>query len=144
MIKDKLKNLNKYFLNKNFEQFKEKLELLHDLPITLPAPLKAVQLEYETIVWDYDKFEAHRRHIDVHVVLKGKERVGWNYAEELEPTTDYDGSNDFQLFHGTTKDELVLREGEFLLFFPGEAHLTGGRIKQEERVQKIVYKIPMT
>ena len=143
MIKDTLHHLSRYFLNKNFEKFKEELKTRSSLPVTLPEPFKAVQLEYSTTDWDYDKFETHRKYIDVHVIIEGVERVGLNYTEELEPMTEYDGLNDYQLFRGMTRDEFVLQKEDFIVLFPGEAHLTGGRIKQKQKVKKIVYKIPI-
>lgn len=143
MIKDKLHHLNRYFLNKNFERFKEELKLPGPLPVTLPKPFKAVQLEYYTTEWDYNKFESHRSYIDVHVMIEGVELIGINCTKELETITEYDGSNDYQLFGGMTRDQFILPKDHFIVLFPGEAHLTGGRIKQRKKIIKIVYKIPL-
>lgn len=143
MIKDKLVNIKKYTLNEHFELFKEKIEEAIQYPEKLEAPLKAIPLEYETKDFNYSKFENHERHIDIHYVIKGSECIGINALKDLRANMAYVKEGDYQLFDGKAKELIVLEEGEFLLLFPGEAHVTGGLHKGTKRVSKIVFKIPV-
>ncbi|WP_417371775.1 YhcH/YjgK/YiaL family protein [Gelidibacter japonicus] len=142
MVKDNIKNLNRYSINDDFENFKNDLLQGNDYPIKLNLPLKAIPLEYITKYLDLTKFENHQKNIDIHFVLEGSELIGINRLENLKPTMEYDEGNDYQLFEGEVKDVIILNSGEFLLLFPGEAHVTGGAIIEHTKVKKIVYKIP--
>lgn len=144
MIKDKLVNINKYKINDAFEIFKTKLSDIDNI-LKIEAPFKAIPLEYETKKFDLSKFENHKKFIDVHYIIKGEETVGLTPIERLIPNMEYDPENDYQLFDGgEVMETIVLTEGEFLLLFPGEAHITGGILKENiDEIKKIVFKIPV-
>lgn len=142
MIKDKLENLHRYSINENFEDIKKKIGLGKSLPVDQPDSVKKINLKYFTKDLDYKNFENHKKYIDLHIILEGSEKIGLNYVEDLKPLTDYDEVQDFQLFQGVSKEELILHKEEFILLFPGEVHITGGKIKESEEITKIVYKIP--
>lgn len=131
MIKDKLENIHRYSLNTHFEDFKVFLKVFNGTDFTkLIAPLRAIPLEYTTKAFDLSKFENHHKFIDVHYIIKGQEEIGLTSTVELEPNMEYDQESDYQLFDGEVKETITLKEREFLLLFPGEAHVTGG-IAQE-------------
>lgn len=143
MIKDNIKNINRYSINEYFDEFKENFRNANSLPNKLNLPFKAIPLEYETGSLDYSKFENHKKYIDMHVMVDGSEIIGLNEEINLINLTEYDVDNDFQLFTGIAKEEIALHQGEFLILFPGEIHVTGGRLTEEMKIKKIVYKIPM-
>lgn len=67
--------------------------------------------------------EAHRRYIDIQVVISGTEEIG------LKPVTAchevelaYDGGRDLMLFRDRPDDWLVLPVGSFMVLFPADAH----------------------
>jgi YhcH/YjgK/YiaL family protein len=127
MIKDTLKNIQRYSINKQFEDFKAFLKEAVVTEFTkLKLPLKAIPLEYTTKTFDLSKFENHQKFIDIHYIVKGQEEIGLTPVKELEPNMEYDQENDYQLLDGTVNETIMLNKGEFLLLFPGEAHVTGG------------------
>ena len=143
MIKDKLENIERYSINDIFEKFKNEVRQAKNPPIELELPLKCIPLEYETKDFDLTKFENHHENIDIHLIVKGNECIGLKNVSDLVPETAYDENNDFQLFKGEPVEQVVLRAGEFLLLFPGEAHVTGGKAgKNSSAVEKLVYKVP--
>lgn len=143
MIKDKLKNIENYTLNENFEIFKEKMKEAIVSPEMLNPPFKVIPLEYETKEFDLTKFENHEKNIDIHYIIEGSEHIGINDAGNLVSNIPYNEVGDYQLFDGKVNDLLFLEKGDFLILFPGEAHVTGGGVDQISRVKKLVFKVPM-
>jgi YhcH/YjgK/YiaL family protein len=145
MIKDNLENIQRYSINKQFEGFKAFLKESEGINFTkLESPLKAIPLEYTTKKFDFSKFENHQNFIDIHYIIKGQEQIGLTPVEELEPNMEYDQENDYQLFDGEVNETIILKEGEFILLFPGEAHVTGGIIGGlTSDIKKIVFKVPL-
>lgn len=145
MIKDKLDNINRYSLNQDFENFKSFLNEVVEMDFTkIEKPFKAIPLVYNTGKWDLSKFENHKKFIDIHYIIKGEEQIGLTPVLDLKPNMDYDHENDYQLFDGVVNETITLKEGDFLLLFPGEAHVTGGVTKEQPiELKKIVFKVPL-
>lgn len=143
MIKDKFTNIGIYSINEAFETFKKRVNNLNNL-VEIELPFKAIPLEYETRNFDLSKFENHRKFIDVHYIISGREVIGLANKDEVQPNMEYDELNDYQLFNGTVKEKIILHEGEFLILFEHELHVTGGFVNQiGEKVKKIVFKVPI-
>lgn len=142
MIKDNIKNIGRYSINEYFEKFKENFRDVNSVPTKLNSPFKAIPLEYETKNFDLTKFENHDRNIDIHYIIEGSELIGLNLVENLKSNMEYDEKGDYQLFDGNFEDYIILKAGEFLLLFPGEAHVTGGINVKSNLIKKVVYKIP--
>lgn len=141
MIKDKLEHIERYSLNDYFEIFKSKVKEANNYTEQLDAPLKVIPLEYETRDFDLTKFENHVKKIDIHYIIEGSERIGINSVNNLKSNIPYNEEGDYQLFDGEVKEEIVLEKGDFVILFPGEAHVTGGK-HRDSKIKKIVYKIP--
>jgi len=87
------------------------------------------------------KIEAHNRYIDIQVVIKGEEHIGYAPRRGLEADGDFDEESDIGFFRGDG-DPVLLREGEFAVFFPGDGHAPGLAIdNRPSDVRKAVYKI---
>lgn len=142
MIKDKLVNIDKYKINDAFERFKKIISESKNLD-KIEAPFKAIPLEYETKNFDVSKFENHQKFIDIHYIISGSEQIGLAKFDEVKQNMDYDAQNDYQLFDGAVNETIELKEGEFLILFEHEPHVTGGiSSKGVENVKKIVFKVP--
>lgn len=87
-------------------------------------------------------FEAHNKYIDVQYVLEGDEIIGWADRSRLAVQTQYSEENDCQLFDGSG-DTLCLSKGDWVVFFPEDAHAPGSKFTCGESV-KLIAKIPMT
>ena len=78
-------------------------------------------------------FEAHKKYIDIHYCISGSEGIGYNDVTRLTPTTEYDEENDYFLLSGEYQ-KVILREGDFCIVFPEDAHIpmmcgfTGGKL----------------
>jgi YhcH/YjgK/YiaL family protein len=69
------------------------------------------------------KWEIHRQHIDIHIVLKGKEYVEWLPVEFLKNSIEYNCGLDVEFFADTVKGSTVIIEpGYFCLCLPQDAH----------------------
>jgi len=91
---------------------------------------------------DFDKsaWESHRRYIDLHYVIKGKEKMGvWPIAESTV-TNPYDETKDAANY--TAKGKFYVgTPSEFFLFFPSDVHRPNIKVPGYDTVKKLVIKI---
>ena len=95
---------------------------------------------YETIPQEESFFEAHRRYLDIHIMVEGAERVDVNRPEDLKLTAAQEG-NDFYAYQGESWHSTVLKPGEFLVVFPGDAHRIKVQVDGPKTVSKAVFKV---
>ena len=95
---------------------------------------------YETIPQEESFFEAHRRYLDIHIMVEGEERVDMNRPEDLKLTDAQEG-NDFYAYQGESWHSTVLKPGEFLVVFPGAAHRIKVQVDGPKPVSKAVFKV---
>ena len=95
---------------------------------------------YETIPQEESFFEAHRRYLDIHIMVEGEERVDMNRPEDLKLTDAQEG-NDFYAYQGESCHSTVLKPGEFLVVFPGDAHRIKVQVDGPKTVSKAVFKV---
>ncbi|MBQ9413016.1 MAG: YhcH/YjgK/YiaL family protein [Oscillospiraceae bacterium] len=101
--------------------------------------LYATRFAYDTLPPEETFFEAHRRYLDIHLMLRGRERVELAHPGGL---TLFEQKGDFYAYRGEAEQRLLLSPGTFLVVFPEDAH----RIKlmagdRPEPVEKAVFKI---
>ena len=101
--------------------------------------LYAMLQQYDTKTKSQGVWEAHRRYIDLQVVLHGTEILGYANIARLTPGT-YDPAKDFLPLSGEG-DFLTLQSGSFALLFPEDAHMPGIAAGLPQPVKKIVVKI---
>lgn len=102
----------------------------------------AVVQRYETQSEEKLLWEAHRRHIDIQYVASGKERIGYAPPGRMIRPQPYQEENDCDLARNThAGGSLFLEEGQFAVFFPGEAHMPRRSAGGDGGVIKIVVKI---
>ncbi len=85
-------------------------------------------------------FEAHRKYIDIHFVVKGEERFGYAHIDTVTPTMEYDEAGDYQLLTGKA-DFLTLRAGDFCITYPEDAHMPCMTTDGDAEVKKVILKI---
>lgn len=96
-------------------------------------------MEYDTK--EDGLFEVHNKYIDIQYIAEGAERIAYGSREDFT-TLEYDAEGDFLLLEGgKEKLEFVLSEGEFVVFFPEDAHKTSLNVKETAKVKKIVLKV---
>jgi YhcH/YjgK/YiaL family protein len=70
------------------------------------------------------RWEAHRRYIDLQIVLSGEERIGYISADLLK-AEPYDNEKDLIWLSGTGGQWIHLPAGHFMILWPGDAHMPG-------------------
>lgn len=85
--------------------------------------------------------EVHRDYIDVHILLEGKERIGW---KALENVTDlkqaYQKEGDCALYSDTPTSFVDLLPGQFLIVFPEDPHAP---VIGEGKIRKLIGKVKL-
>jgi len=98
----------------------------------------AARFTYETVPEEESFFEAHRKFLDIHIMVEGSEGVEIAPPEALE---EFDRAEDFYAYRGRGHYKLVLSPGDFLVVFPGDAHRIKMRLDRPETVSKVVFKV---
>ncbi|MBO6102201.1 MAG: YhcH/YjgK/YiaL family protein [Opitutales bacterium] len=89
------------------------------------------------------KLEVHRKYIDIQFLAAGEEAIYFGNAADFSVKTPYDESKDAEFLEGSPNETLVLKSGEFAVFFPEDAHRAGCVFKSPREVQKVVVKVPI-
>ena len=86
----------------------------------------AIASSYETASADELPFEAHKKYIDAHILLRGKERMDVSLDADLPVREPYCEDRDAALFDAPgSYSSLIARTGQFAVFFPRDAHRPG-------------------
>lgn len=85
-------------------------------------------------------FEVHQKYIDLQYIVSGSENIGFVLADYLDVVETYDAEKDVELLNGDG-DFVQVNDGEFVIFFPDDAHMPGIWVDGSEPVHKIVIKI---
>jgi len=87
-------------------------------------------------------FEAHRRYIDIQLVVRGQEAIGTAPVAALVTSEPYDPVKDVEFFAPPAESAtLALRAGEFAVFAPGDAHRPGLHLDGKHLTRKAVVKV---
>ncbi len=99
---------------------------------------------YETKPVEDCVFEAHKKYIDIQVVLEGEEFVGFESVEMLTAKTDFSEEGDYILYYLNDEyDNVRLCRGEMAIIFPEEPHAPGIAAidNKPSKVRKLVVKV---
>ena len=99
--------------------------------------------EYSTKSSENARPEGHRSYIDIQYICAGKEEIAVIDREKTSSVQPYDPQTDAEFFApGEYADRLVLKAGEFAVFFPHDLHTPCLMVgHQPETVKKIVVKV---
>ena len=148
MIFDKIENLKNYpHISDAIKSFIENTDETHPAGRIYLAPDKTTWAnidEYTTKTYENCKFEAHKKYIDIQLMLSGKEKIETASTDDLEISEIYDTERDVMFFKDTdNKTVLNMEKGYFALFYPTDAHKPQIAFSIPEKVKKIVVKIPL-
>ena len=145
MIIDKLENISKY---KPIISDKV-IEFLKNISSGTPAGHYEIENgvyanidEYSPKQFENCKFEAHKKYIDIQMVLSGEENLEYTNSDGLEVAEEYDENKDVMFFKNTKNDTDIvnLTPYKFAFIYPHEAHKP--QIKTaSDCVKKVVIKI---
>ena len=69
------------------------------------------------------RLEAHRKYIDIQLLVDGSEEIGWRPTAECTKLTDpYDEGRDIMFFADPSHAWINLPVGKFMIFYPEDAH----------------------
>lgn len=150
MIYDDIKNI------KNYTQIDEKiadfiLGLNSDIP-TGRIYLSEDKLtyanvdEYMTKLHENCKLEAHKKYIDIQIIIDGIEELDYTDVKALKISEEYDSARDVMFFQKSERvmNKVILTSGKFVVLYPHEAHQPQMAYKNSPvTVKKVVVKIPL-
>ena len=90
------------------------------------------------------KYEAHKKFIDIQLILSGKELIAVTPIEKMEIKDEYNETKDVMFFqHNDECTDYVLESGDFLILYPQDVHMPGVCVNEKSAVRKIVVKVPV-
>lgn len=95
---------------------------------------------YETCEKEDRFWEAHKKYIDIHLMLDGCERIDINFIENLYQK-EYEEEGDFLPLDGESNGYVELRKGDFLVCYPEDAHMTAIKVNKKENIKKAIFKV---
>ena len=146
MIKDNIKNAKNYInisenLKKGFEWIENNdLKTLPDGRYEITDNIYANVQTYMTK--DDAPYEAHRDYADIQYMIKGEENCGvCNYAD-CSVNEKYNKEKDIEFLSCDKNEELYnLKEENFFVFFPNDAHKPALKVNQNAEVKKVIVKV---
>ena len=99
-------------------------------------------LEYQSKAFETVKMEAHRKFLDVQVIISGEEAVLKQDLGSNQAISEYNDVKDVVFYAPKTYDKALLSEGTFGIMFPEDLHQCVA-VSAPAPVKKIVFKIPV-
>ena len=126
MIFDKIENIDKYSeIPSDIKSFIKSLsDFVKPGRYKLAAGNYANIDEYFTKSSSDCKFEAHKKYIDIQLLLTGREELQYSFTNALIISENYDENRDVMFFENPDfpLNKIVLEKGVFVLLYPYEAH----------------------
>ncbi|SNY68222.1 YhcH/YjgK/YiaL family protein [Enterobacter sp. CC120223-11] len=86
--------------------------------------------------------EYHAKYLDIQIVLKGQEGMTFSTQPAGKPDTDWLADKDIAFLpEGVQEKTVVLSEGDFVVFYPGEVHKPLCAVGKPAKVRKAVVKM---
>lgn len=123
--------LDKKYLNNHFG----KNEILGD-KVYFNCPEKPCTKVTETA-----ELEAHKKYIDIHVVISGEEVIAYSDLENCELTKPYDEEGDYYLLKAKYENKFLMNSEKFLIFFADEPHLAMLAKDEPQEIKKVIFKV---
>lgn len=96
---------------------------------------------YETKEIEDGFWEAHRKYLDIHYILEGTERIAFDHIANQSVIKEYDESKDVIILDGQVRSIVTLNQGDVMVCYPEDSHMTGIISKDKEMIRKIVVKV---
>ena len=142
MIYDEIKNIDLYNLDKHAVNFIKNLTTdIECKKYILNDNVYANIEEYQTKESGF--FEAHKKYIDIQLLLKGEEIIEYTPLENLKIKENYDSLKDIAFYYDGTLPviKLKMQPNFFTVLYPTDAHKPQLKISDAQKVKKVVVKI---
>lgn len=88
---------------------------------------------------DMARLEAHRRYIDIQLVLEGIDEMGWKpLADCQNPVSEHSTEKDIRFFHDAPAAWIATPPDAFCIFFPEDAHAP---LVANGEIRKVIFKV---
>ncbi|HEX5363866.1 MAG TPA: YhcH/YjgK/YiaL family protein [Gallionella sp.] len=85
------------------------------------------------------QLEAHRRYIDIQLVLEGVDEMGWKpLADCHDPVSEHSAERDIRFFRDEPAAWIATPPGHFCIFFPEDAHAP---LVSSSTIRKVIFKV---
>ncbi len=85
------------------------------------------------------RLEAHRRYIDIQLVLGGTDEMGWKPLTDCHnPVGEHSMEKDIRFFHDVPAAWIATPPDHFCIFFPEDAHAP---LVSSGQVRKVIFKV---
>lgn len=85
--------------------------------------------------------ELHRDYIDVHILLEGRETIGWKAIEDLtSEIKPYEKEGDCALYSDTPTTFVDLLPGQFAIVYPEDPHAP---VIGKGKIRKLIAKVKL-
>lgn len=147
MIQDKLTNAKTYYgLSARMQQA---FEWLQNSDLTnMPDGKHVIDGEHifanvqTYFTKDDAPYERHRKYADIQYMIKGCERIGVTNYHNCSTIEEYNVDKDIEFLKNNSSDKYqMLEEGEFLVFYPQDAHQPALNPNEKFNVKKVIVKV---
>lgn len=150
MIYDRIENISRYRgMSKSLDEAVDFIEGggLADIP-SGQHEVSGRQIAFNHFQYEADlsdegpcHFEAHQRHIDLHVLLSGQEYIAITPIEAMQPIQTIE-CEDSIIYTGQVMTKVHLSPDWFILLYPGEGHAGRFAVRNaQNHVDKVVFKL---
>lgn len=98
--------------------------------------------EGETKPMEEGTYEAHRKYVDVQILIKGCEELAWKEYKRLTPVLAYNPDKDQERLDGEKDHVMLISEGMFYAAFPQDGHKAVSHTREQHHYVKAVMKLP--
>lgn len=151
MIKNSLKYTKNYY--NLSEKIKLGLEFLetHDLKAMENGKYEILGEDVFINIQEYTskpetdgKWEAHRKYIDIQVLIKGSEKIGVGETQDFTTTEAYDEEKDVEFLTTNSSQQFItMRENDYIILYPYDVHMPQISIDKPTAVKKAVVKVSL-
>ncbi len=98
---------------------------------------------YETKDVSDCKFESHKKYVDIQYMIKGTEAMSLIDVNRVNPTTEYNEEKDIMFFENPKEEcaTLTLSGGNYVTFYPNDAHRPSMKAQNKEVILKAIGKV---
>lgn len=147
MIQDKLTNAKTYYGLS--ARMKQAFEWLQNSDLTnMPDGKHIIDGEHifanvqTYFTKDDAPYEGHRKYADIQYMIKGCERIGVTNYQNCSTTEEYNVEKDIEFLKNNSSNQYqMLEEGEFLVFYPQDAHQPALNPNEKLNVKKVIVKV---
>ena len=86
-------------------------------------------------------FEAHRKYVDVQIMLHGCEELAWEEYDLLNSLVPYNEEKDQERLDGERNHSMLISAGMFFAAFPQDGHKAVSHTDEQHHYRKAVMKL---